>query len=154
VAGNKNSIKMSPTECREYLASHDRVVLNTQDPSGYIHSVPLWYRLDGETLQLITYAKSRKVDNILRNGKVSLLIDSGDRYEQLQGVLVYANATVITDPELVKEVLFVSLGVVSQSEGVEAVSSGLLKSLDKRVVIACSPQKYISWDHSKLGGSY
>ena len=57
----------------------------------------LWYVMrDGEPW-IYTYAKSQKVKNLERDPRATLLVEDGQEYQELRGVMMKANATVHDD---------------------------------------------------------
>jgi general stress protein 26 len=74
----------------------------THNQDGTIHIAPLYYIYsDGEFL-LGTQDQSRRVKNIRRDNRVSLLIDSSDPVTQ--AVMVYGDAALDYDDVLAKRV--------------------------------------------------
>jgi hypothetical protein len=70
--------------------------------------------------------------------------------------VVYGKAEVVDDIEVVKAILRRIGGVANQADpavrkGADAAIAG---TAAKRVAILVRPEKIVSWDHRKLGGSY
>lgn len=147
-------IALSEDELRAYITSAPTAVLCTNGPGGYPHAVAMWFigEPDG-SIWMTTYRKSQKAVNIRRNAKVALHIESGTTYETLKGVLMRGDAALVDDPARVLEIF----GRIQQKmtgafpDGVEDV---LRHQAQKRVAIRFVPQRFSSWDHAKLGGSY
>jgi PPOX class probable F420-dependent enzyme len=150
----REAIALTSGEREEFLRRAKTIILSTLDRHGYPHSVPMWYivQQDGSVL-MTTYAKSQKVLNIRRNPKVALLVESGETYDVLKGVVIRGQAEVVEDFE-------VRLSVISSVHRKmtgslpAGVEQALRQQAAKRVVIKVSPQHISSWDHSKLGGTY
>jgi general stress protein 26 len=65
---------MTDAEVRSYMAGHATVILTTNGPDGYPHSVPMTYLSHGDhVVEFTTYARSQKVRNVERDPKVSLV---------------------------------------------------------------------------------
>src|SRR3974390_1219802 len=97
-------IKMTPPDMRAYLNARDRVVVSTNGPGGMPHSVPLDYGLDDQARLLVTsFRKSQKVKNLERDPRATLLVESGETYAELKGVMAYADAEIIADPEQISQ---------------------------------------------------
>src|SRR5881628_439294 len=74
------------------ITSKDILVLSTISANGWPHSVPVSYlRIDGE-FYVPTNQRSKKVRNLARNGRVSVLIDD-ERSES--GVMVECNSKIL-----------------------------------------------------------
>ena len=55
---------------------------------------------------MTTFRKSQKVNNIRRDPKVTLLVESGLEYSELRSVMLYANCEVIDSLEETTNVMF------------------------------------------------
>lgn len=89
--------KLDAAAARAFLARKPGwAVLTTVGADGYPHTVALGYFLDGDDIVLGTVAGTQKLRNILRNPKVSVLVECSEG-SVLTGVLVQGNAEVITD---------------------------------------------------------
>lgn len=149
----RDAIKMTDGEIRAFLEGGRDLQVASINADGTPHLVTMWYAmLDGE-IAFWTYAKSQKVVNLRRDPRLSVLVATGDVYEQLKGVSISGRAEIVDEPgrvlrygEAVYERYWGTLNDTAR-EGVRAMGS-------KRVVIAVKPEKILSWDHSKLGGAY
>ena len=57
-------------------------VLATLEPDGAVHAIPLWYALDGEAIVFATGSASRKVRNLRRDPRATLVLhDSRPGFE-------------------------------------------------------------------------
>ena len=59
---------------RELVESRLIAILSTLEPDGSIHGVPLWYAADGETIVFATGSKSRKVRNLCRDPRATVVL--------------------------------------------------------------------------------
>ena len=148
------AIALTDDERRSYLAEAKTIILASLDREGYPHLVPMWFSVEADgCVYMTTYGRSQKVVNLQRNRKAALLVESGESYEDLKGVLLRGTAEVIDDHELCVRVLtrihekhFAGLhGDVGEVMRAQA---------RKRVVLKITPEKVASWDHRKLGGVY
>ena len=153
----RDLIRMSDDEVRSFLRTNKTIIINSNGPGGYPHPMPMWFAVDDDgTVRMTTFRKSQKVRNIERDPKVSLLVESGEEYSQLRGVVIYGKAEIADDPEAVKETLrriggTSGLADPAARQGAEAA---VAKTAAKRVAILIRPEKTVSWDHRKLGGTY
>lgn len=67
-------------EVRAFLQQPLVARMSTIDAEGYPHTVPVWFKLDGDDLMIIAERGTRKVGHIARNPKGAIAIggDSGD----------------------------------------------------------------------------
>ena len=160
-------IVLSPEEQLELLTAARVVVVSTNGPRGWPHSMPMWFTLrepEGEPLQdgpprelwIWSYAKAQKVRNLEREPKATLLVETGGEYLELRGVQIEAEAQMIRDPQRVLD--FGKELTVRYSEGIDSVegdaATALQSQASKRVAIRFEPKRVASWDHRKLGGTY
>ncbi len=147
----RDQIRLNDEEVRRFLAASKTIILTSNGPGGYPHPMPMWFVLgDDGTLSITTYRASQKVKNIQRDPRVSVLAESGTEYSELKGVLLYGRAEIIDDLDTVIDTLIAASGQ-RNDEGIRAT---LTKNASKRVVIRLKPERVVSWDHSKLGGTY
>jgi hypothetical protein len=79
---------MTDDEIRAFLEAGRDLQVASINADGTPHLVTMWYRmLDGEIV-FWTYAKSQKVMNLRRDPRLTVLVATGDRYEQLKGVSI------------------------------------------------------------------
>ncbi len=155
----RDQIQMTPDEVRRFIDSKKTITIVSNGPGGYPHPMPMWFARDpDDSLRMATYRTSQKIVNIKRDPRVSLLCETGIEYQELKGVVLYGVAELVDDFELVCDTLMRAGG---RGEGLpqdEAVARKLMESMrknaEKRYVIRVKPERVVSWDHAKLGGSY
>lgn len=150
-------IRMTPEEIDRFLEEERTIVLVSHGPRGFPHPMPMWFVRDAEgAIRMTTFRKSQKVRNIERDPRVALLVEAGERYEELRGVVFYGHAELVHDTERVLEVLeAVSRRYRPEAEAAaEALRAALRAQAAKRVAIVVRPERTVSWDHRKLGGAY
>ena len=147
---------MSDEELRAFLDEQMIVSCATNGPSGRPHLISLWYvPEDAGALTGWTYAKSQKTKNLERDPRATLLVEDGVQYHELRGAMMECDVEVERDPERVAD-----YGVAlftRYADGAElppGVREQVLKQAPKRVGLRFVPTRIVSWDHSKLGGTY
>ena len=150
-------IQMTDAERQDYLANARTLIIVSNGRNGYPHPMPMWFGMDAEgRLLCSTFGKSQKVKNWRRDPKAALLVESGEEYSQLRGVVIYAHTEIVEDVEAVKDILVTinaagrDLGDEERAKLREAVAPNALK----RVALRFTPERYVTWDHRKLGGRY
>ena len=143
-------IQLSPDEQAAFLREHHKAALATIDQDGFPHVVGMNYFVKDGAFYMTSYGKAQKVVNIRRNPKVALMVESGNAYSELRGVMVRGHCEILEDLASV-QAAFASM---AEGRGTRAPASGAVQSAPKRVVIKIVPHKVISWDHTKLGGRY
>ena len=149
----RDAIKMTDEEIRAFLEEGRDLQVASINADGTPHLVTMWYGMQDGEIAFWTYVKSQKVVNLRRDPRLSVLVATGDRYEQLKGVSIIGRAEIVDDPDAVlrygETVYERYWGPLDDTvrEGVRAMGA-------KRVVIRVKPEKTLSWDHSKLGSAY
>lgn len=152
----RETIRMTPDEVHAYLLGQRRIILVTIGHDGMPHPVPMNYGIDEDGRILITsFAKSQKVRNLERDPRATLLVESGETYQQLKAVIAYADAEIVREPDEVAQAMghVQATGDLAASIG-PGMSEQVRASIAKRVVLRFTPYRFVSWDHEKLGAFY
>ena len=80
------SIVMSDEEIEGFVAQSRVATMATVGPDGQPHLVAMWYAVVDGQIWFETKAKSQKAVNLRRDGRITVLIESGHTYDQLRGV--------------------------------------------------------------------
>ncbi len=150
----RSLIQLTPDEQREFLHRAKTIVLSSIDRRGYPHSVAMWYEIEGDAFVMTTYAKSQKALNIRRNPKVALLVESGETYDTLKGVLIRGRAELVSDVERCVGILLRVHQKMAGAPLPPGADEALRAQARKRVIIKVTPERVSSWDHTKLRGVY
>jgi PPOX class probable F420-dependent enzyme len=145
----RRQIQLSPDEQAAFLRQQRKAALATLDQDGFPHVVAMNYLAKDSAFYMTSYAKAQKVVNIRRNPKVALMMESGNAYAELRGVLVRGHCEIIEGADAVRAIF----AAMAEARGASR-PSGAGDSAPKRVVLKVIPEKITSWDHSKLGGVY
>ncbi len=149
----RDLIRMNDEEIRAFLEEQRTLQVATIDHDGWPHLIAMWYVLINDQIAFWTYAKSQKVVNLRRDDRLTCLVETGERYDELRGVQIKGRAIINDDRETVQrigEAIWVRLtGSLNDTtrQMVEAQAA-------KRVVVFVKPVEIVSWDHQKLGGGY
>lgn len=148
-AHRRREIAMSPDEVRAFLAERHHAAFCTLNPDGSVHAVAMWYGFSDGRLAFHTKAKSQKARNVVRDPRMTCLVEAGERYLELRGVELVGRAEVVTDRERLWEV---GVSVWSRYVGPyeESARDALERMLDKRVAVLLDAERTVSWDHRKL----
>ena len=96
--------KLTTQEVLEFLDSRPGwITFTTIGNDGYPHSIPIGYFRDGPDVLIGGMDKTQKILNVERNSKVSLSLESGSIMQDIKGVLIQGEGTVVRDPEEVLE---------------------------------------------------
>jgi PPOX class probable F420-dependent enzyme len=148
---------MTEEEIRDFLAGSQTIIICSIGKDGVPHPMPMWFGVEDDgSVVMTTFRKSQKVRNLERDPRVSLLVEDGNVYDELRGVLIYGTAELIDDTERVLDIL-ATVSTRNQpldDEAKEGMRQVLAKTAPKRVGIRVKPDRIVSWDHRKLGGAY
>jgi PPOX class probable F420-dependent enzyme len=148
-------IVMTPEEVTDFLANGKVATVATIGPNGRPHVVPVWYVPQGDVLTTWTYASSQKAANLRRLAQATVLVESGDTYEKLRGVSMECDVELIEDTEKVARIGVDLMKRYNSNQEVATAATQFVRiQARKRVGLICTPTKVVSWDHSKLGGTY
>src|SRR4030095_4638202 len=84
----RRQIQLSPDEQAAFFREHHKAALATIDQDGFPHVVGMNYFVKDGAFYMTSYGKAQKVVNIRRNPKVALMVESGNAYSELRGVMV------------------------------------------------------------------
>jgi PPOX class probable F420-dependent enzyme len=143
-------IAMTKDEVDEFLLGRHSMTMCTMNPDGTIHAVGMWYGFLEGSIAVESKAKAQKVQNVRRDPRITCMIETGEYYEELQGVSVMGRAEVVDDPERMWQ-LGVSVLERYYMPYTDEMRPAVEAMLNKRVVVKVNPIKVISWDHRKLG---
>ena len=149
----RDLIRMNDEEIRAFLEEQRILQVATIGKDGWPHLVAMWYVLINDQVVFWTYAKSQKAVNLRRDPRITCLVESGVRYDELRGVQIKGRAIINDDRETVQrigEVIFERYTGPLNDNTRQLVSA----QAPKRVVVFVEPVEIVSWDHRKLGGSY
>jgi PPOX class probable F420-dependent enzyme len=155
MGSHRDRIKMTPDEVAALLDAARVLHVASINADGSPHLVAMWYVRRGEQLVFWTYAKSQKAVNLRRDPRLTVMVEAGDRYDELRGVTVYGRATVVDDRDEVtsygREFHQRYLGPLDPGGEAEDRISVMGA---KRVVVVVEPTKVVSWDHRKLAARH
>jgi nitroimidazol reductase NimA-like FMN-containing flavoprotein (pyridoxamine 5'-phosphate oxidase superfamily) len=150
-------IQLTDDEMRAYAAQTKTLIIVSNGKDGFPHPMPMWFYADDDlNFYCTTFRKSQKVLNFRRDPKATLLIETGEQYAELKSLMVYASTSVIDDLDIVTNTLVEinSKGAQLDAEQLARLRDGVAKTAEKRVVLKFAPERFVSWDHGKLGGRY
>ena len=146
---------MTPDEVAACLAGRRRIVLVSNGREGLPHPVPMNYGLDEQGRVVMTsYARSQKVRNLERDPRAVLLVETGERYQDLKAVILYCDVEILREPDVVRALAEQMRAAAGLGEAAAGPAPPPSSSPPKRVALRFTPFRTVSWDHAKLGGAY
>src|SRR5216684_3796731 len=100
----RDLIRMNDEEIRAFLEEQRTLQVASIDHDGWPHLVAMWYVLVNDQIVFWTYAKSQKAVNLRRDARLTCLVETGERYEELRGVQIKGRAIINDDRETVQRI--------------------------------------------------
>jgi hypothetical protein len=191
----RDQISMSAEEVSSFLAEQRVLTCATLGPRGWPHLMPLWYVLrpsppgpvspvsgppvsgrpvsgpsstdaHEQSIWAWTYAASQKVRNLERDARATLLLERGEQYQELRGVMLECEVFLHRDTQVVAALgreIFERYASPPRDRSAEQpppdplsaeVAAMVEKQAAKRVALEFAELRRASWDHRKLGGVY
>ena len=154
MAKKRDQIRMTDEERKKFIEEQKSLQVATIGKDGAPHLTTLWFAIvDGEIV-FETFTKSQKIVNLRRDPRIAVLLEDGSVYNELRGVSINGRAELHDDPEKVHPY---ALAVMrrNQPEIPEDQLDNVAKMMaSKRTAVVVKPEKVVTWDHRKLGGTY
>ena len=151
----RGMIALTEDEQKKFIEDGWTLQVASVGPKGFPHLVAMWYVVDDDgRIVFTTFRKSQKILNLQRNPKMTVMLEAGEKYNELQGLVIEGEVELIDDTQNTARVMgkvgAKYNGIPAPTETPEAA----LKVASKRIVVALNPVDIYSWDHKKLGGVY
>ena len=129
---------------RELVDARLIAILSTLEPDGSIHSVPLWYADGGDAIVFATGSRSRKVRNLLRDPRATVVLHDSRPGMEICGASLRGRVELVQGdaaPPLIEQVHRRSLTDAGHSlpEVVEFLAFD-------DVVLRFLPEAAVTWD--------
>jgi PPOX class probable F420-dependent enzyme len=149
----RDLIKMTPEELQAFLDGRRTMNVATIGPSGHPHVHAMWYGFVDGKPAFWTFGKSQKILNLRRDPKITALVEDGDTYSELRGAELFGTGRIVEDPA---EIVAIGVAVAERYTGpVTDQSRPFIEAqAGKRLGVVIDVERVVSWDHSKLGGTY
>lgn len=149
---NRQYVAMSRPEVWSFLGSQRRVYLGFAMDSGYPHVTPIWFVVRGERVYMRAQDYKVKV-GLAAKGKACVVIDDGDRYRELRGVVMWGKSRLVTEEKLISELTEAFEEKYSERQWkAEEMPKEWVKErmTERRAFIELVPEKVDSWDNRKV----
>jgi PPOX class probable F420-dependent enzyme len=139
---------MPPTQIRKnaFLAQPILGRLATASPSGQPHVVPVWFLWEEDAAWISAYNSTRKVKELKRNPKYSLVVDLPKPKHGITGILLEGEVEIFPgfEPEVRKRIERIYLKYLGPEGILGKDPQEWLKS-PENTLIKLTPQKIIAW---------
>ena len=149
----RDLVAMEPDEVAAFLAAGRKVQLATNGRDKFPHLVTMYYVMTGGQVTFWTYRRSQKARNLERDPRISCLVEDGEEYFNLRGVLIQGEVQRIEDPGEIavigRRITAVVGGAMAGAQP-DALTTYVENAARKRWGYRVEPGRVISWDHTKL----
>lgn len=154
MAKRRDLIRMSETEIWSFVEEQKSLQVATIGRDGVPHLTTLWFAIVDGQIVFETFTKSQKVLNLKRDPRIAVLLEDGETYGTLRGVSIQGRAELYDSPD---EVHPYAMAVMRRNQPEipeDQVSKAARALAAKRTAVVINPDRVVSWDHSKLEGTY
>lgn len=144
-------IAMTDQERDALLAELRTCRIGTVGADGSPHVTPVWFVWDGTALWIYSIIRSQRWTNLMRDPRVSVVIDTGDDYFELRGVEFIGEVEAVGEQPRVGD----PNPRLNTPERLFAAkySGGTWLGYDRRHAwLRLKPRKQVTWDFRKLSG--
>lgn len=145
-------LPMKQSEAWTFVQNHYKMVLCTLDSFGFPHAAPVWYVVIGDKIYFRAQPYKKKIKNILKKPEACAVVEDGDKYTELRGVMVQGLTKVVdTDKVLRKRVFDMLAEKYRPYRDTDRFPKSWQETYGKehRVVVEFNPTKIVSWDNRK-----
>lgn len=137
-------LSLTNDEREGYLSEQRTVRIATMDEEGRPHVIPLWFVWHDGVMFLNSTLGNRTVENALRSSIASAVVDDGEAYDELRGVVVTGSAERANEDPRLPEV------ERKWSEKYLGGSLAPYRLWRNRVWLRLVPDSIASWDFRKI----
>ena len=140
---------MTAEEVDAFLEESRIMTMCTLNHDGTIHAVAMWFGFLDGCIAIETKAKSQKARNLLRNPTMTVVMEAGERYEELRGVELVGTVEIVDDPQQMMEL---GRNIFERYYGPysEEARPFIEATLNQRIVANLHVARTASWDHRKI----
>ena len=159
----RKDITMTAEEQAAFLEAGMTLIVTTLDRKGQPHVAPMWYFLDQGKVVFRSFTKSQKIVNLRRDPRITVLVETGIAYSELQAVMIQGTARLIDgadDPAYLLEsyrrlaAKYPMVGPDPIELDAAALEGAFGRFAPKNTAVVVEPRRVITWDHRKLDGAY
>ncbi len=129
---------------RELLEARLVGVLATLEPDGSVHAVPMWFAADGDAVVLATGSRSRKVRNLERDPRATLVLHDSRPGFEVCGASIRGRIEIVRGPTATPLLERVHRRYVTETGERLPEAAEFLTSDD--VALRLVPEAAVTWD--------
>ncbi|MDP6876072.1 MAG: pyridoxamine 5'-phosphate oxidase family protein [Alphaproteobacteria bacterium] len=148
------SLQLSPTEIDAVMARKARLRIATIGPGDDINLTPMTFGWAGGRVYI--FGRGQKIANLRRNPTATVLVDTGEAWRELVGIMMRGEAVVLenkdaedADPHLRQAQLNLGLKHGLEKDGQPAPYAASAAGRSRRWIVF-TPHSTVTWDNAKL----
>ena len=159
----RKDISMTPEERSAFLETGMTLIVTSLGRDGQPHSAPMWYFVEDGKVVFRSFTKSQKMVNLRRDPRITVLVERGIAYADLQAVMIQGTARLVDgtdDPGYLLEsyrrlaAKYPMVGPEPVELAPDALEAAFGRFAPKNTAVIVEPRRIVSWDHRKLEGAY
>jgi PPOX class probable F420-dependent enzyme len=156
----RRDISMTAAEVSAFLERGRTLQVASLHPDGRPHLVPMWYVVEEGRVVFRSFARSQKIRNLQRDPRLTVVVEQGLAYAELQGVMIQGRARLIADPVYVLALYgrlaakYPMVGGAPRTLSPDELAAAFGRHAAKNTAVVVEAERVASWDHTKLGGEY
>jgi PPOX class probable F420-dependent enzyme len=154
MAKRRDAIRMTDAEMWKFIEEQKSLQVATLGKDGMPHLTTLWFAIVDKEIVFETFSKSQKVLNLKRDDRISVLLEDGVEYSKLRGVSIQGRAHLEHEADKVHPYALAVMRRNQPEIPEDKLDEAARMLASKRSAVIIKPERIISWDHNKLGGTY
>jgi hypothetical protein len=143
-------VAMTDSERDEFLAGQRTCRVGSLNPDGGPHVTPLWFVWDGDALWLFSTTRSQRWANLMRDARISVVVDAGDEYSELRGIEFLGEVEQVGDVPRSGLVPDPALALPERLFAEKYLGGAWVDLPQPHAWLRLQPRKQVSWDFRKL----
>jgi PPOX class probable F420-dependent enzyme len=147
------SVRLTPDEAWEVISRAHTGILTTLRRDGMPVTVPMWFVAIDRTVCFSTTSRAKKLARVRRDARASFLVESGERWAELEAVQLNGRVEILSD-ELLKDRIREAIDAkyAAFRTAPSAMSQATRDHYAGRTYLRLVPdERILSWDNRKLG---
>ncbi|MBL7486957.1 pyridoxamine 5'-phosphate oxidase family protein [Frankia sp. AgW1.1] len=144
-------IAMTPAEVDAFLAEARTCRVAPVGADGAPHTSALWFVWDGSAFWLNSIVKSQRWTDLIRDPRVSVIIDTGHGFGELRGVELIGKVAVVGEAPRTGDAANTELLAEPERLFGEKYGDGKFHIDGRHAWLKLVPEKVVSWDFRKTG---
>ncbi len=148
------SLKLSAEQVDKLMGTETRCRIATVGPGQHINLTPMTFGWAAGKVYI--FGRGQKIANLRRDSNATVLVDVGDAWKELKGIMLYGQATVLesseeedAEPDLHEA--RINLGTKHKiTENAQPVPYPASASGRSRRWVVFTPQKIVTWNNENL----